>query len=112
MYDPQTGGIFYAAGRACPAPTWAVRNLSHIQIRVLCVLLNKLPSRLDLLAHQDAERLVRTLGILDFDLHDDAVVGVHRGLPQLVGVHLAQTLEPGDIDLDIGISTFRCPFGQ
>ena len=47
VYDPQTGGIFYAAGRACPAPTWAAYDVSHIQIRVLCVLLNKLPSRLD-----------------------------------------------------------------
>ena len=42
-----------------------------------------------LLAHQDAECFVGALGVLDFDLHYDAVVRVHRGLPQLVGVHRA-----------------------
>src|SRR5688572_28954974 len=50
----------------------------------------------DVLAHEDAEQLVGGRGVLDGDLQQDAGLGVHGGLPQLLGVHLAQALEPLD----------------
>src|SRR5688572_23030298 len=47
---------------------------------------------LDVLAHEDREDLVGLGGVLEADLLHQAGVGVHRGLPQLVGVHLAEAL--------------------
>ncbi len=54
----------------------------------------KLAAVLDLLTHQDGEDLVGDGGVLEPDLEEGAALRVHGGLPQLVGVHLAETLVP------------------
>src|SRR5919112_4761202 len=57
---------------------------------VLRVALDERPALLDVLAHQHGEHLVGLRRVLEGDLQQEPVVGVHRGLPQLVGVHLAE----------------------
>src|SRR6266567_8495987 len=74
------------------------RGALRVDERFLGVLLDELAARLDVLAHQDAEHPVRRRGVLQHDLLQHAGVGVHRGLPKLVGVHLPQALEPGHLD--------------
>jgi hypothetical protein len=48
--------------------------------------------RLDVLTHQHREDLVRRGGVVDGHLPQGAGVVVHRGLPQLLRVHLTETL--------------------
>src|SRR3954453_6416749 len=50
------------------------------------------PPGLDVLAHQHAEQLVRGGRVVEGDQPQDPVGRVHRGLPQLLGVHLAEAL--------------------
>src|ERR1700719_4941049 len=49
---------------------------------------------LDVLAHQHAEQLIGLGRVIQGHLQQDPAGRVHRGFPQLVGVHLAQALEP------------------
>src|SRR3954468_3627190 len=56
------------------------------------VVLDEFASRLDLVAHEGGEHQVRLGVILGPDLQQRALGGIHRGLPQRVGVHLAKTL--------------------
>ena len=51
-------------------------------------------ARFHVLAHERVEQPVGVDGLLDPDLKQRPPVGVHRRLPQLVGVHLAETLVP------------------
>src|SRR5580693_6297393 len=51
-------------------------------------------ARLDVLAHQHAEQLVGLGRVVEGHLEQDPPGRVHRGLPQLVRVHLAEALEP------------------
>src|SRR5512144_206316 len=60
---------------------------------LLRVLLDELATRLDLVAHQHREDFVRSLGVFHGHQHERARHGVHGGLPELVRVHLAETLE-------------------
>ena len=46
--------------------------------------------------------LVGALGIFDLDLHDHAVIRVHGGFPQLVGVHLTKAF----VAVDLGTRHF------
>jgi hypothetical protein len=63
----------------------------NIQIRhIQRILLNELPSWLDLLAHQPREQLVGVGGFIVFDLQERAGGGVERGFPELRGVHFAE----------------------
>ena len=56
------------------------------------VLFNKFFARLYLIAHQNAERLVRLHGVFNGNLHNNAVFRVHGCLPKLFGVHFAKAL--------------------
>src|SRR5947209_1838967 len=74
---------------------WASSGMYHLDVEVhdvLRVLLDILPTGADRLAHQDREECVRGGGILDCDLLQNSSLGVHRRLPQLLGVHLPETL--------------------
>src|SRR3954468_10655500 len=51
---------------------------------------------LDGFAHQDREQLVGGRRIVEGDLAKHPHRRVHRGLPEFLGVHLAQTLVPLD----------------
>src|ERR1039458_9679147 len=57
-----------------------------------CILLDELSPRLDLIAHQRGEDLVGGHGVLDPHLHEPSRLRVDRGLPKLLGIHLAQAL--------------------
>lgn len=59
---------------------------------VLGVALDETAPGLDVLAHQHREDLVRRGRIVDRDLLERAGLGVHRRLPQLLRVHLTETL--------------------
>src|SRR5262245_14542058 len=56
------------------------------------VLFNELPPRLDLLTHENGEHPVGLDRILVRDAQQRPRFGVHGGLPQLIGVHLPETL--------------------
>ena len=53
-------------------------------------------ARLDLLAHERREEMVGLAGVVEVDLQERARGRVHRRLPELVGVHLAEALEALD----------------
>ncbi len=54
-----------------------------------CSRLDKFAAGLDLIAHQGGEDFVGTDGIFDPDLEKTAGFRIHRGVPKLVGIHLA-----------------------
>src|SRR5438093_13092677 len=58
--------------------------------------LDEFLARLDVLAHQLREDLVGQGGVLRVDPKQGPGLGVHRRLPELVGVHLAEALEALD----------------
>ena len=60
-------------------------------------------SGLHLLPHEDGEDLVSGHGVVQSDAAQRALLRVHGGLPQLVGVHLAQTLKAADVHLGVGV---------
>src|SRR5437016_2267778 len=65
---------------------------SNIQCRVQRVVLDEFAPRLDEFAHQLGEEIVGLVGVLDFYQQKRAPIFVERRLPQLIGVHLAETL--------------------
>src|SRR5688500_3162577 len=78
------------------APRWKLEAgscRSDVQIlHVLRILLDELPARLDVVAHQRREDLVGFDRVLERHLEDRARLGIHGRLPELVRIHLAQTL--------------------
>ncbi len=60
------------------------------------VFLYELLAWLDGVAHQHGEHTVGSGSVLDGYLLEHAVLGVHRRVPQLLGVHFPETLEPLD----------------
>ena len=61
--------------------------------------LDELLARLDRVSHQIAHRTLGLGGIVDAHLEQRARCGFHRGLPQLVGIHLTQALVALDVEL-------------
>src|SRR5436305_3142548 len=64
------------------------RQVPHFQR----VVLNERPPRLDLVAHEDGEDGVGVDVVLDLHAEEAALGWVHRGLPELHRVHLAEAL--------------------
>src|SRR5262245_29690703 len=65
----------------------------HVEVSdVKRVVFDELAARLDLIAHQGREHLVRLGMILRTNLQQRAILRVHRRGPQRVRVHLTQTL--------------------
>lgn len=62
-----------------------------VNIGIGGVLLDELSTGLYVISHQHREYLVCLSGIFDGDLLQQAVLGIHGGLPQLLGVHLTKT---------------------
>jgi len=58
--------------------------------------LDELRPRRDGITHQHVERAVRRGCVIDGHLQQDAVFGVHGGIPEQFGVHLAKTLVAGN----------------
>src|SRR5947208_484100 len=73
----------------------ASSGIDHLDVQVqdfLRVFLDVLPAGLDRLPHQDGEDGVRGRRVVDRDLFEEAPIRVHRGLPELLRVHLAEAL--------------------
>src|SRR5512140_2969954 len=86
-----------AGGTGGFAASSLTRETSNVQIRhVEGVRLDELAARLDRVAHEDREDLVGLDGVLDAHLQEAARGGVHRRLPERLGVHLAEALVPVD----------------
>src|SRR5438034_1955151 len=77
----------------------SLRCGSRVDERVAGVLLDELAARFDVLAHQHREQAIRGGGVLQRDLDQVAGLRVHRGLPELFGLHLRQALEALDVHL-------------
>src|SRR5579864_525271 len=60
------------------------------------VFLDEFAALLDVFAHECRENILGGDGILETDFEERARLGVHGGLPKLVGVHLAEALETRD----------------
>ena len=60
------------------------------------------PPRLDLVPHQHREDLIGRRGVLERHPLQGPGRRVHRRLPKLVGVHLAEALEPGQLRTVLG----------
>src|SRR5919108_2462721 len=69
----------------------------------LGVLLDEVASSLHVLPHEGREHEVGGGGVLQGHLLQHAGLGVHGGLPQLLGVHLAEPLEPGHLHLLVAV---------
>src|SRR6266540_1834274 len=65
---------------------------------VLGVGLDEQAARLDLIAHQHREEAVRRGRVFDVDANQQPARRIHRRLPQLRVVHLAETLETVELD--------------
>ena len=63
------------------------------------MLLDELLARFHLIAHKLAYRALGFGGVVDIDLQKRARCGLHRGFPQLLGIHLSQTLVALDVKL-------------
>src|SRR5450631_1701156 len=101
-YSPVLLSACIAWRQSGSAPRRRAVALDIEEANVASVALDEAAPALDVLAHEDREDLVRGRGIVQGDLEQDAVRGVHRGLPQLLVVHLTQAL----VALDAGL------FGQ
>src|SRR4249920_79901 len=88
-----------------PAPRKVRSTFRGLDIQVLYlegVLLDELAPRLYLVAHQAREPEVGGRRVLDVDADDHPLGRVHRRLPELGRVHLAEALEAGDLDPGLG----------
>ena len=59
---------------------------------------NKLFARGDFVAHEHCKDLIGSLRVLNTDEFHASVHRIHRGLPELLGIHFSQTLVPLDDD--------------
>src|ERR1019366_7721371 len=93
-----------AAARECgsktdPASTQHHVSGSTIQVaHAQCIGLDELAARLDFLAHQAGKYFVRRNSILDLNAEQAPRLRVHRGFPELLRIHLAQTFVALDRD--------------
>src|SRR6266480_2615631 len=77
-------------------------GLQRLNVQVahgLGVRLDESFAGIDVGTHQDIEDLVRLDRVFDLDAEQHPVLWVHGRFPQLVGVHLAETLVAGDLRL-------------
>src|SRR5881397_3182226 len=77
--------------------SWASSGMLLLDVQVhdfLRVFLDVLPAGLDGLPHEDREKRIGGRGVLDCYLLQLTSGGIHRRLPELVGVHLSQALVP------------------
>src|SRR5438132_14322057 len=98
-----------------PATTWSgaksppiassaifmgTRGWERLDVQVahgLGVRLDESLAGIDVVAHQNVEDLVGLDRIFDLDAEQHAVLRVHGGLPELLGIHLTETLVASDL---------------
>src|SRR6202000_2383496 len=94
--------IYSSSGRFHWGNVYGCQMSLNIQeANVFRVARDEASARLNVLAHQDREQLVGRGGVIEGDLAQDPHRGVHRGFPQLLGVHLTETLVPLDTVFDV-----------
>src|ERR671911_1783171 len=80
----------------------------NVQIaHVLGVSLDKLPSRLDLVAHQLVEQLRRLHRVLHRDAKDGPSRRIHRGAPELCRIHFSESLVALDVDRALAVAILK-----
>src|SRR4029078_461287 len=82
-------------------------NRSQLDVEFLHelrVLLDENSARFDLVAHQRLEDLVGEHRFLDADLEKRATLRIHRRVPELVGIHLAEALVALDVDRAVSVA--------
>src|SRR6185437_16579580 len=62
----------------------------HVDIVGERIVLDEFAARLDHVTHQLGEDVVGLVDLLDLHLQERARLGIERGLPELIGVHLAE----------------------
>ena len=72
------------------------------ELHVFGVLLDELAPRFDGVAHQRREEAVGGVRVLDVDADQQPLRRVHRRLPELLGVHLAEALEARELHALLG----------
>src|SRR5207247_8573865 len=84
-----------------PACSWLCGDRTHSSISLHIqiphferVLLDEVAPRPHLIAHEDREDFLHAGEVLELDLQQGAGFRVHRGLPELLGVHFPKTLVP------------------
>src|ERR1051325_1109130 len=82
------GGFLMSSSAMCFASRISDVEASHLER----VLVDELAPGLHFVAHQHAEDLVGGHRVLDAHAQQAAALGVHRRLPELIGVHLAEAL--------------------
>src|SRR4051812_14739081 len=87
--DNQREALPAARRLRASSPILALNVEIHYRQRVL---LNELTSRLDLIAHQRRENIVRRHSVLNPHLHEPPTRRINGGLPELARIHLAQPL--------------------
>src|SRR5438128_1533226 len=68
------------------------------EANVLRVLFDEVATRFDLVAHQPREPEIGARRILDVYADQQPPRWIHRRIPQLLEIHLAETLEAVDLD--------------
>src|SRR5215218_1477045 len=81
-----------------PPPSYCRSPASDVDLRRERVVFDERAPVLDDLAHELREQHLGLRGVLDRHLLERARLRVHRGLAQLLGVHLAEALEPVQTD--------------
>src|SRR5579862_6153141 len=81
-----------------PGPRAPVSSSDIEELHVFRVLLDEDAARLDLVAHEHRHQLIGRVRVFHVDADEEALRRVHRRLPQLVGVHLAEALVPGELN--------------
>src|SRR5262245_2682383 len=84
-----------------PSPDRSGLAVAGLDVRP--VVLDPLLARGDVLTHEDAEEPVRRGRVLERDAQQGPLLRVHRRLPQLRRVHLAQPLEPLRLQLALAV---------
>src|SRR5205807_1447917 len=87
------GTVRVVIGAAVTPGSHRIRSGSDIEIgNREGVLLDELAARLDLISHERHEDIVGGERVLDLHLQQAARLGIDRGLPELLRIHLAESL--------------------
>src|SRR5204862_4185120 len=101
----------FRPGRTMPEPAAAPRRRgrrSHVQVaHELRVLFDESAPRLHLIPHQRLEQLRGLHRVFHRDLEERALRRVHGGVPELIGVHLAESLVALDHDVAVWLGPVR-----